>query len=75
MRNQMDSMRNQMDNWLVGDWVVLGGHVPHWAAVIAALIVVALLVAWFERPRRTPARPSPRSRATGPYEASAFPER
>jgi len=68
-------MRNQMDSWLVGDWVVLGAHVPHWVAVIAGLIVVALLVAWFERPRRAPARPSQRSHAIGPYEASAFPER
>jgi hypothetical protein len=68
-------MRTQVDNWLIGDWVVLGAHVPHWVAVIAALIVVALLVAWFERPRRVPARASQRSQAAGPYETSALTKR
>jgi disulfide bond formation protein DsbB len=49
-------MRNQMESWLAGHWVVLGAQVPHWAVVIGAIIVVALLVAWFERPKRGPAR-------------------
>jgi len=66
-------MRHQTDSWLIGDWVVFGAHVPHWAIVIAGLIVVALLVAWFERPKRTPTWFSPR--AAGDYEASALPER
>ena len=50
-------MRHQADSWLVGDWVVFGARVPHWAIVIAGLIVAALLVAWFERHK--PARFSP----------------
>jgi hypothetical protein len=50
-------MRHQADSWLVGDWVVFGAHVLHWAIVIAGLIVAALLVAWFERHK--PARFSP----------------
>jgi hypothetical protein len=54
-------MRNQIDSWLAGDWVVLGTHVPHWVVTIGALILVALLVAWFERPKRAPARSSSRS--------------
>ena len=49
-------MRNQMDNFLAGDWVVLGAQVPHWTVVIGAIVVVALLVAWFERSKRVPAR-------------------
>jgi hypothetical protein len=57
-------MRNQIDDWLAGDWVVLGTHVQHWAVVIAAIALVALLVAWFERPKRAPTRFSPRSHAT-----------
>ena len=48
-------MRNEMHNWLAGDWFVLGAHVPHWMVAIGALILVALLVAWFERPKRAPA--------------------
>jgi hypothetical protein len=68
-------MRIQIDNWLVGDWVVLGAHVPYWVAVIAALIVVALLVAWFERPRRVPARASQRSHGASRYETPALPKR
>jgi hypothetical protein len=65
-------MHHQTDNWLFADWAVFGVHLPHWAAVIAGLILVALLVAWFERPKR-PAQFSPR--AAGDYEASALPER
>jgi hypothetical protein len=57
-------MRNQIDNWLAGDWVVLGTHVPHWGLAIGALILVALLVAWFERPGRAVARPSWRSNSS-----------
>jgi disulfide bond formation protein DsbB len=49
-------MRNQIDNWLAGDWVVLGTNVQHWVLVLAAIVLVALLVAWFERPRRAPGR-------------------
>jgi hypothetical protein len=64
-------MDHQTESWLVGDWVVLGAHVPHWAIVIAGLIVVALLVAWFERhkPAQFSARPAM------DYEASMFSER
>ena len=46
-------MGHQTDSWLVGDWVVFGAHVPHWAIAIAGLIVVALVVAWFERHKPT----------------------
>jgi hypothetical protein len=60
-------MRHQTDSWLTGDWVVLGTHVPHWAIMIAGLILVALLVAWFERPRR--------SRAVTSYETAGLPQR
>ncbi|MBV8755519.1 MAG: hypothetical protein JO328_21905 [Hyphomicrobiales bacterium] len=49
-------MRNQFDHWLAGDWVVLGAHVQHWVVALAALALLALLVAWFERPKRTPRR-------------------
>jgi hypothetical protein len=58
-------MRNQIHNWLAGDWLVLGAHVPHWMAAIGALILVALLVAWFERPSRAVARSSLRSNTGG----------
>ena len=57
-------MRNQVDNWLAGDWAVLGAYVHHWAVVLVAIVLVALLVAWFERPKRAPARPSSRSHIT-----------
>jgi hypothetical protein len=67
-------MRNQIDNWLAGDWVVLGTHVQHWAVVIAAIALVALIVAWFERPKRAPARSSPRS-YTSNHHAAAEPVR
>jgi len=60
-------MRNQTDQFLAGDWVVLGMHVPNWAVVLAGLVLVALLVAWLERPRRTP--------ATNHYEASPLSNR
>jgi quercetin dioxygenase-like cupin family protein len=53
-------MRNQIDNWLTGDCVVLGINIEHWVVALAAVAVVALLVAWFERPKRTPERSSPR---------------
>jgi hypothetical protein len=49
-------MYDQVDKWLAGDWVLLGAHVPHWAFALAAVILVAGLVAWFERPKRMPAR-------------------
>ena len=55
------TMRNQMHNWLAGDWLVLGAPVPHWMVAIGALILVALLVAWFERSSRAPTRSSLRS--------------
>lgn len=58
-------MGHQTDSWLAGDWVVLGAHVPHWAIVIAALIVATLLVAWFERHKP----------AATDYDRSALPER
>jgi len=45
------TMRHYTESWITGDWVVLGTHVPHWATVIAALILVAVLVAWLERPK------------------------
>jgi len=51
-------MRNQIDSWLAGDWMVPGTHVHHWVVVIAAIALVALLVAWFERPKRAPVRSS-----------------
>lgn len=66
-------MHHQADSWLFADWVVFGAHIPHWAAAIAAIILAALLVAWFERPKRTVARFSPR--AASDYEASALRER
>jgi hypothetical protein len=69
----MLTMRVPTESWLTGDWVVLGTYVPHWAIVIAGLILVALLVAWFERPSRSLVRFSPR--ATADYDASALPER
>jgi hypothetical protein len=48
-------MYDQVDKWLAGDWMLLGTHVPHWAVAMAAIILVAFLVAWFERPKRAPA--------------------
>jgi hypothetical protein len=66
-------MHHQTDSWLAGDWVVLGAYVPHWAIVIAGLIVVAILVAWFERHKRTAVRVSPR--AAGRYDGSVLPQR
>jgi hypothetical protein len=51
-------MHNRTNDWLAGDWLVLGAHIPHWVVAIGMLIVVALLVAWFERPKRVPARSS-----------------
>lgn len=53
-------MPHHTESWLTGDWVVLGTPVPHWAMVIAALIMVALLVAWLESPNRTGPRISRR---------------
>jgi hypothetical protein len=61
-------MYDQVDKWLAGDWVLLGTHVPHWAVALAAVILVALLVAWFERPKRAPARSVSR---TGGHPAAA----
>jgi hypothetical protein len=58
-------MRNQLDGWLAGDWVVLGMHVQHWAVALAAIALVALLVAWLERSKPAPRRFSPRSRGAG----------
>jgi hypothetical protein len=69
------TMHDQVDKWLAGNSVFLGMHVPHWAIVIAAIILVALLVAWFERPKRVPARSSSRSRTGGHPEASEPRER
>ena len=57
-------MRNQIDSWLAGDWVILDTHLHHWPVVLVAIVLVALLVAWFERPQRAPA-PSPRTPHTG----------
>ena len=54
------TMRNQIHDWLAEDWIVLGTQVQHRLVVIAAIALVALLVAWFERPNRTPGRPSSR---------------
>jgi hypothetical protein len=54
------AMRNQLDNWLAGDWVILGTQVQHWVVALAAIALIALLVAWFERPTRAPGRPSPK---------------
>ena len=45
-------MSNQIHNWLDGDWIVLGTQVQNRMVVIAAIVLVALLVAWFERPKR-----------------------
>jgi FtsZ-interacting cell division protein ZipA len=63
-------MPNQTDKLLVGDWVFLGMHVPHWLVVLAAIALVALLVAWFERPRS-----SSKPRTSRRYEASMLSER
>jgi hypothetical protein len=63
-------MRHQADSWWSGDWAFFGLQVPHWAIVIAGLIVIAVLVAWFERHK--PARFS--SRAARDYGASGLPE-
>jgi hypothetical protein len=49
-------MYDQVDKWLAGDWALLGTHVPHWALALAAVILVAILVAWLERPKRAPSR-------------------
>jgi hypothetical protein len=49
-------MRNQIHSWLAGDWIVLGTQVQNRVVVIAAIVLVALLVAWFERPKRAPAQ-------------------
>jgi hypothetical protein len=51
-------MHRQSDSWLVGDWVVPGTQVHHWVVVIAAIALVALLVAWFERSKQAPVRSS-----------------
>jgi hypothetical protein len=56
-------MRNQIQNWLAGDWLVLGTQVQHRVVVLAAIAVVAFLVAWFERPKRVSGRSSPGSYA------------
>jgi hypothetical protein len=50
------AVRNEIANWLAGDWIVLGTHVQHKVVVIAAIALVTLLVAWLERPKRAPAR-------------------
>jgi hypothetical protein len=52
-------MRNQIHNWLDGDWIVLGTQVQNRTLVIAVIALAALLIAWFERPRPAAARPSP----------------
>ena len=65
-------MYDQVDKWLAGDWALLGTHVPHWAVALAAVILVALFVAWFERPKRAPARSLSASR-TGDHPAAAEP--
>jgi len=49
-------MRDQICSWLAGDWLALGTHVQHWAVALAAIALIALLVAWFERPKRAPAQ-------------------
>ena len=49
-------MRNQFDDWLAGDWLVLGIHVQHWMVALAAIALVAILIAWFERPKRASRR-------------------
>ena len=49
-------MHNQTDSWLFADWAIFGTSVPHWSIVIAGLVLVAVLIAWFERSNRTPAR-------------------
>jgi quercetin dioxygenase-like cupin family protein len=64
-------MHDQVDKWLAGDWLFLGMHVPHWLIALAAISLVALLVVWFERPQRPPARSSWRSRTSAYPEASA----
>ena len=58
-------MYDQVDKWLAGDWMLLGTHVPHWAVALAAVILVALFVAWFERPKRAPARSLSTPHASG----------
>jgi disulfide bond formation protein DsbB len=47
-------MHHRTDSWLLADWALFGAQVPHWTAVLAGLILVALLVAWFERRKRSP---------------------
>jgi disulfide bond formation protein DsbB len=49
-------MHQQTDKWLFADWAIFGTHVPHWTIAIAGLVLAALLVAWFERPKRAAAR-------------------
>lgn len=66
-------MRDQVDKWLAGGWVFLGMHVPHWLIALAAIALIALLVAWFGRPERAPARSSLRS-ASQPRKRSASPQ-
>jgi hypothetical protein len=66
-------MRDQVDKWLAGDWLFLGLHVPHWAIAMAAIALMALLVVWFERPQRAPARSSSSS-ASERREHSARPQ-
>jgi hypothetical protein len=65
-------MHDHVDKWLAGDWVLLGTHVPHWAVALAAIILVAVLVAWLERPKRATARSLSRSH-TGGHPAAAEP--
>jgi hypothetical protein len=66
-------MHDQVDKWLASDWPFLGMHVPHWLIALAAIALIALLVAWFERPERAPARSSSRS-APQPRGHSARPQ-
>jgi hypothetical protein len=65
-------MYDQVDKWFDGDWVLLGTHIPHWAITIAGVTLVALLVAWLERPKRTPSHFSSRSHSSG-HPAAADP--
>jgi hypothetical protein len=67
------TMHHETDSWLFADWAVFGAQIPHWAMVIGGLFLVALLVAWFERPKRGAKRLTPRAAAD--YETSVLPER